>query len=313
MNNADVNFNKITDLINSNNEKEYKAFVAAKNLNTEKSAIGDYTIGPTNKTIDGVITFDEIAQHLERLFTSEERKELDRRFLLYSSDGIMSNRQFWSFLDLQQISNTTFAKLFYKAACDFNDNSKIDHLKFMDRYKFYQFVAIFTKTDEINKNKDKFIKDNTDEFNKNKTSLAKDDNGEDPNSKKNTFATFIKLKFLNSLFDVDNNEEVDRLEFRNFISSFIEMILSCKFESKPIQDQIDNIFKVDVSTGISNISQLMEKVLDLYVDEVFSRSYTGETLTFDEWKNWLLTDVSGINEVLEYSTTIVSNALQKDI
>ena len=91
------------------------------------------------------------------------------------------------------------------------------------------------------------------------------------------------------------------------------MILSCKFESKPIQDQIDNIFKVDISTGISNISQLMEKVLDLYVDEVFSRSYTGETLTFDEWKNWLLTDVSGINEVLEYSTTIVSNALQKDI
>ena len=317
MNNADVNYNKITDLINSNNEKELKVFEAAKNLNTEKNAVGylqgDVSFIPTSKQIDGIITFEDIRMHLEGLFTSEERKELDRRFLLYSSDGIMSNRQFWSFLDLQQISNTTFAKLFYKAACDFNDNSKIDHLKFMDRYKFYQFVAIFTKTDEINKNKDKFIKDNTDEFNKNKNSLAKDDNGEDPNSKKNTFATFIKLKFLNSLFDVDNNEEVDRLEFRNFISSFIEMILSCKFESKPIQDQIDSIFNIDVSSGISNISQLMEKVLDLYVDEVFSRSYTGETLTFDEWKNWLLSDVSGINEVLEYSTTIVNNALQKDI
>ena len=73
------------------------------------------------------------------------------------------------------------------------------------------------------------------------------------------------------------------------------------------------IFKIDVTSGISNISQLMEKVLDLYVDEVFSRSYTGETLTFDEWKNWLLADVSGINEVLEYSTTIVNNALQKDV
>ena len=212
----------------------------------------------------------------------------------------MSNRQFWSFLDLQQISNTTFAKLFYKAACDFNDNSKIDHLKFMDRYKFYQFVAIFTKTDEINKNKKHFVKN-------------ENDLGDDPNSKNNNFASLIKLKFLNSLFDVDNNEEVDRLEFRSFISSFIEMILSCKFESKPIQDQIDNIFKVDVASGISNISQLMEKVLDLYVDEVFSRSYTGETLTFDEWKNWLLADVSGINEVLEYSTTIVNNALQKDV
>ena len=213
----------------------------------------------------------------------------------------MSNRQFWSFLDLQQISNTTFAKLFYKAACDFNDNSKIDHLKFMDRYKFYQFVAIFTKTDEINKNKNNFIKNDNEAF------------GDDNGSKENSFATYIKLKFLNSLFDVDNNEEVDRLEFRNFISSFIEMVLSCKFESKPIQEQIENIFKIDVANGISNISQLMEKVLDLYVDEVFSRSYTGETLTFDEWKNWLLTDVSGINEVLEYSTSIVNNAVQKDI
>ena len=302
MNNADVNFNKITDLINSNNEKEYKAFEASKNLNTEKDAI-DYQPGNEKQrenVSNVVITFEEISRHLEALFTSEERKELDRRFLLYSSDGIMSNRQFWSFLDLQQISNTTFAKLFYKAACDFNDNSKIDHLKFMDRYKFYQFVAIFTKTTEINKNKKFFVKN-------------EGDLGDDPNSKNNTFATLIKLKFLNSLFDVDNNEEVDRLEFRNFISSFIEMILSCKFESKPIQDQIDNIFKVDVASGISNISQLMEKVLDLYVDEVFSRSYTGETLTFDEWKNWLLADVSGINEVLEYSTTIVNNALQKDL
>ena len=303
MNNADVNFNKITDLINSNNEKEYKAFEAAKNLNTEKDAI-NYTGGETGGTITGgtnlPVTFDEISQHLEKLFSNEERKELDRRFLLYSSDGIMSNRQFWSFLDLQQISNTTFAKLFYKAACDFNDNSKIDHLKFMDRYKFYQFVAIFTKTDEINKNKKNFVKNDS-------------DFGDDSNSKQNSFATYIKLKFLNSLFDVDNNEEVDRLEFRNFISSFIEMILSCKFESKPIQEQIDNIFKVDVQSGISNISQLMEKVLDLYVDEVFSRSYTGETLTFDEWKNWLLADVSGINEVLEYSTTIVNNALQKEV
>ena len=192
----------------------------------------------------------------------------------------MSNRQFWSFLDLQQISNTTFAKLFYKAACDFNDNSKIDHLKFMDRYKFYQFVAIFTKTDEINKNKNNFIKNDNEAF------------GDDSGSKENSFATYI---------------------FRNFISSFIEMVLSCKFESKPIQEQIENIFKIDVTSGISNISQLMEKVLDLYVDEVFSRSYTGETLTFDEWKNWLLTDVSGIKEVLAYSTNIVNNAVQKDI
>jgi hypothetical protein len=56
----------------------------------------------------------------------------------------------------------------------------------------------------------------------------------------------------------------------------------------------------------------MEKVLDLYVDEVFSRSYIEETLTFDKWKKWLIDEVVGINGVLEYSTLIVNNTIDKD-
>ena len=303
MNNADVNFNKITDLINSNNEKETKAFDANKNLETEKEAIDfqkNQNLEKGNKGNNNIITFQKISQNLEKIFTLEEKKELDRRFLLYSSDGIMSNRQFWNFLDLGQIANSTFAKLFYKAVCDFNDNTKLDHLKFMDRYKFYQFIAIFTKTNELNQNKNLFFDDNDklSEF--------------DDEDKLNSFASYVKLKFLNSLFDIDNNDEVDRLEFRNLISSFIEMVLSCKFECGPIQEQINNILNIDTTGGNNNISQLMEKVLDLYVDEVFSRSYTGETLTFDEWKKWLIDEVVGINEILEYSTLIVNNAIDKD-
>ena len=302
MNNADVNFNKITDLINSNNEKETKAFDANKNLETEKEAIDfqkNQNLEKGNKGNNNIITFQKISQNLEKIFTLEEKKELDRRFLLYSSDGIMSNRQFWNFLDLGQIANSTFAKLFYKAVCDFNDNTKLDHLKFMDRYKFYQFIAIFTKTNELNQNKNLFFDDNDklSEF--------------DDEDKLNSFASYVKLKFLNSLFDIDNNDEVDRLEFRNLISSFIEMILSCKFECGPIQEQINNILNIDTTGGNNNISQLMEKVLDLYVDEVFSRSYTGETLTFDEWKKWLIDEVVGINEILEYSTFIVNNFIDK--
>ncbi len=303
MNNADVNFNKITDLINLNNEKEIKAFDASKNLDTEKEAIDfqkNQNLEKTNKGNNNIITFQKISQNLEKIFSSDEKKELDRRFLLYSSDGIMSNRQFWNFLDLGQIANSTFAKLFYKAVCDFNDNTKLDHLKFMDRYKFYQFIAIFTKTNELNQNKNLFFEDNDklSEF--------------DDEDKLNSFASYVKLKFINSLFDVDNNDEVDRLEFRNLISSFIEMVLSCKFECGPIQEQINNILNIDTTGGNNNISQLMEKVLDLYVDEVFSRSYTGETLTFDEWKKWLIDEVAGINEILEYSTVIVNNAIDKD-
>ena len=303
MNNADVNFNKITDLINLNNEKEIKAFDASKNLDTEKEAIDfqkNQNLEKTNKGNNNIITFQKISQNLEKIFSSDEKKELDRRFLLYSSDGIMSNRQFWNFLDLGQIANSTFAKLFYKAVCDFNDNTKLDHLKFMDRYKFYQFIAIFTKTNELNQNKNLFFEDNDklSEF--------------DDEDKLNSFASYVKLKFINSLFDVDNNDEVDRLEFRNLISSFIEMVLSCKFECGPIQEQINNILNIDTTGGNNNISQLMEKVLDLYVDEVFSRSYTGETLTFDEWKKWLVDEVAGINEILEYSSVIVNNAIDKD-
>ena len=303
MNNADVNFNKITDLINLNNEKEMKAFDLSKNLETEKEAIDfqkNQNLEKTNKGNNNIITFQKISQNLEKIFSTDEKKELDRRFLLYSSDGIMSNRQFWNFLDLGQIANSTFAKLFYKAVCDFNDNTKLDHLKFMDRYKFYQFIAIFTKTNELNQNKNLFFDDNDklSEF--------------DDEDKLNSFASYVKLKFINSLFDVDNNDEVDRLEFRNLISSFIEMVLSCKFECGPIQEQINNILNIDTTGGNNNISQLMEKVLDLYVDEVFSRSYTGETLTFDEWKKWLVDEVAGINEILEYSTVIVNNAIDKD-
>ena len=303
MNNADVNFNKITDLINLNNEKEMKAFDLSKNLETEKEAIDfqkNQNLEKTNKGNNNIITFQKISQNLEKIFSTDEKKELDRRFLLYSSDGIMSNRQFWNFLDLGQIANSTFAKLFYKAVCDFNDNTKLDHLKFMDRYKFYQFIAIFTKTNELNQNKNLFFEDNDklSEF--------------DDEDKLNSFASYVKLKFINSLFDVDNNDEVDRLEFRNLISSFIEMVLSCKFECGPIQEQINNILNIDTTGGNNNISQLMEKVLDLYVDEVFSRSYTGETLTFDEWKKWLIDEVAGINEILEYSTVIVNNAIDKD-
>ena len=303
MNNADVNFNKITDLINLNNEKEMKAFDLSKNLETEKEAIDfqkNQNLEKTNKGNNNIITFQKISQNLEKIFSTDEKKELDRRFLLYSSDGIMSNRQFWNFLDLGQIANSTFAKLFYKAVCDFNDNTKLDHLKFMDRYKFYQFIAIFTKTNELNQNKNLFFDDNDklSEF--------------DDEDKLNSFASYVKLKFINSLFDVDNNDEVDRLEFRNLISSFIEMVLSCKFECGPIQEQINNILNIDTTGGNNNISQLMEKVLDLYVDEVFSRSYTGETLTFDEWKKWLIDEVVGINEILEYSTVIVNNAIDKD-
>ncbi len=177
----------------------------------------------------------------------------------------MSNRQFWSFLDLEFIYNTKFAKLFYKAVCEFNDNSKLDYLKFMDYAKFIQFVAIFTKNTKI---------DNTFSFKEQ------------------------RMKLLYCFFDPNNNEEVDRIEFRNVITSFIEMILTCKFDSEGVQEKIRGL-----NAESSNLV-MMEKVLDAYTDEVFNTySYNGELLTYEEWQKWLFS-INGIDKVLDYTSTL---------
>ena len=68
MNNADVNFNKITDLINTNNEIENKKFSANQALKTEKEAISNYKIKKKenlNQDKTGVKTFQNISQNLE--------------------------------------------------------------------------------------------------------------------------------------------------------------------------------------------------------------------------------------------------------
>jgi hypothetical protein len=291
MNNAQGNINKITEVINSNNKNENKAFDLNKNLNTEKNEI-DFQ-NNLNEQINqnsNIITFEKIAQNIEKLFTVDEKYELDNIFLIYSVNGIMSNRNFWKFLNLGNIYNTEFAKIFYKAACDFND-IKIGHLNFMDKYKFMQFVAIFTKNKELNENKNLFIEE------------------EELDDEIDDFSTYVKLRFLFSLFDSDYNEEITKLEFYNLLSSFLEMVLLCKFDFEPIKEQINNILNLNVSSGTNNISQLVEKFLEIYVNEIFSNK---KTFTFEDWKKWLLENINGINEIFSFSGTIINNSINQE-
>lgn len=177
----------------------------------------------------------------------------------------MSNRQFWGFLDLEFIYNTNFAKLFYKAVCEFNDNSKLDYLKFMDYQKFIQFVALFTKQSKI---------DNSLTFKE------------------------MRVKLIFSLFDPDNSGEVDRIEFRNVVTSFIEMILTCKFDSEGIQEKIRGL------NAESNHIQMMEKVLDNYVEECYNNfSYNGELMSYEEWQKWLFS-INGVDKILDFTSTL---------
>jgi Ca2+-binding EF-hand superfamily protein len=138
----------------------------------------------------------------------------------------------------------------------------------MDYNKFIQFVAIFTKNTKI----DNYI------------SLKE-----------------MRIKLMYSLFDPDGNDEVDRLEFRNIVTSFIEMILTCKFDSEMIQEKIRNLNLESVHIS------MMDKVLDNYVDEVYNTySYNGEFLTYDEWQKWLFS-INGIDKILDFTSTLKFN------
>jgi Ca2+-binding EF-hand superfamily protein len=145
-------------------------------------------------------------------------------------------------------------------ACEFNDNNKSDYIKFMDNQKFLQFVAIFTKTVTID----------------------------------NVSLRDMRIRFIFKLFDKDNNDEIDRLEFRNLTTAFVELVLNLKFDSELLMD------KLKALNFESNNVTIMDKVLDQYVDDVFDTySYSGEILTYDEWCKWFFS-ISGIEKVLDY-------------
>ena len=102
------------------------------------------------------------------------------------------------------------------------------------------------------------------------------------------------MRFFFNLFDTDGSNEITRLEFRNILTSFIEMILVCKFDSDGINERIKNL-----SIEAANLN-LIEKVLDMYVDELFNQfSYTGESLTYEEWQKWFFS-INGSEKIAEF-------------
>lgn len=263
LNQCDFNFEKLVDIEKNICEREKKIYYNNKHLETEKKYVNikeeDLQKGEHQNEKEENPEF--LLQCYEKYLSEHEKKYLWRQFLNYSSDGIISNRQFWTFLDLGNIYNMTFSKSFYRTVCNFKENLKLDHLRFMDYNKFIQFVTIFTKKGKL-------------------------DNGETLEN--------LRIKFIFSLFDTDNNDEIDRLEFRNLLTSFVETLLVCKFESKAIQE------KIDIFLGESKNTQLIEKILDLYVDEIFTFSYNQDYLTYDEWEKWIKS-IKGIDRLLNFS------------
>lgn len=72
------------------------------------------------------------------------------------------------------------------------------------------------------------------------------------------------------------------------------MLLICKFESKAIQE------KVDILIAESKNFQIIEKILDQYCEEIFTRSFNQDYLTFDEWEKWFKS-IKGIDNIIKFS------------
>lgn len=135
----------------------------------------------------------------------------------------------------------------------------------MDLKKFMQFVSIFTKK---------------------------------PNSNQFVYRD-LRKKFVFRLFDLDNSEEIDKLEFRNFLTAFLEMILTCNFENEIIQSKIKHL-----RSEASNV-QLIEKALDQYVEEVYNTTYDGYVMTYEEWEKWI-SSIEGIDEIDNFIGSLIN-------
>ncbi|MCQ2818771.1 MAG: hypothetical protein MJ252_16010 [archaeon] len=283
MNNGDVGNKKMSDLINEICDQEMEKFNhKVENKKNEKETevekynnqvyrnledinkVGNDKGGISNRKLKN---FHDMIPVIKSLFGEEEKKDLELRFLLNSSNGIMSIRSFWKVLGLENVAETAFGKLLYQAACNFNDNKNPNQLQFMTEDKFLQIVAIFTKKNEIDYNAGNFFE-------------GVDEEG---GAREKDFYKKVRFQFLYTLFDVDNNDELNKIDFRNLVSSFLEMVINGKYNNSDIDSEISKIRNADMG-GVTNISQLMEDVLDSYVENVFSDSFSGETLTIDEWK-----------------------------
>lgn len=91
MNNVDINFEKITDLIAINEEQEHKKYIENPNLETEKEVVDAKEVeNIKNGLIEQMETINiyKVTPALERVFSENEKRYLSKMFLVYSSDGV---------------------------------------------------------------------------------------------------------------------------------------------------------------------------------------------------------------------------------
>lgn len=90
MNNIDVNFEKLIDLVAIKDESEKKNFIENENLKTEQGVvtIKEDELYSTNLEFYQQKDIKKLLPLYERVLTENERRYLWRMFLTYSSDNV---------------------------------------------------------------------------------------------------------------------------------------------------------------------------------------------------------------------------------
>ena len=90
MNNVDINFDKLIDLVAQKDESEKMQFVKNKRLETEQEAVKINNDELERKNMDPTWQNDikDMVNDYKDAFNESEKKYLWKMFLSYSSDGV---------------------------------------------------------------------------------------------------------------------------------------------------------------------------------------------------------------------------------
>lgn len=90
MNNVDINFDKLIDLVAQKDESEKKNFVDNQNLRTEQGVVSikEDELNIASIDMNNQKDIRKLMQLYEKILNENEKKYLWRMFLTYSSDNV---------------------------------------------------------------------------------------------------------------------------------------------------------------------------------------------------------------------------------
>ncbi len=99
MNNVDINFDKLIDLVAQKDESEKKNFVDNQNLRTEQGVVSikEDELNIASIDMNNQKDIRKLMQLYEKILNENEKKYLWRMFLTYSSDNVSVCHIFFNF------------------------------------------------------------------------------------------------------------------------------------------------------------------------------------------------------------------------